>query len=178
MDFVRKAIDEVTERLRSIASMPGHDDVTEEGDAVLRRLCHVEPVPVPEGFPVLYAWADPNDAYRLAGQGDEKPTYGLSRMGWRLASLGASRNPSIRAATPTPLPTPGRASHVVHKAKEECLPVEIKLRWLNDVYVVDNGAFEVARKAAWDKAGGEGREKITDGELNECILATARTIVP
>src|SRR5690606_33152273 len=90
VDFVRKAIDEVTERLRSIASMPGHDDVTEEGDAVLRRLCHVEPVPVPEGFPILYAWADPNDAYRLAGQGDEKPTYGLSRMGWRLASLGAS----------------------------------------------------------------------------------------
>lgn len=181
--FVTQAIEEVTSRLKGIDSALGHDDVTEKGDANLRRLCHVEPVNVPEGFPKLYAWAEPNDTWRLAGRTEDAGTprgdFGLSGNGWRLVSLGASGGPLHSNGYTYASTDPSvRAAQVIYTAKEECLPVEISLDRLNDVYVVDNAAFEHAREAVWAKAEAEKRERITDAELDACILETAKTIVP
>lgn len=151
-------------------------------DATLRRLCRVDPVPVPDDFPVLYAWAEPEDAWRLAGRTRETPRadYGLPGTGWRLASLGAGSDNPLHTNGYTYASTDPRvrASQVIHAAKDECLPVEIRLRWLNEVYVVDNAAFRRDIKEKHSMAAAEGRDKLTERELNESILATARTIVP
>lgn len=180
-------IEELTSRLAKMDSFPGQDWVPSKGDPVIRRLCHVEPIPVPADFPVLYAWADRDDAYRLAGLGDEpdapKNDYGLSGNGWRLCSLGAKDglpvDPKMNNGYTYASEDPAvRASQVVYTVKEDSLPVELRLRYLNDVYVVDNSAFRHAREAAFEKAKSEGRDRITDGELDSCVLATARTMVP
>lgn len=170
-------------KLAQMPSAEGHDDVAPEGDANLRRLAKIERIPVPEDFPVLFAWIERNDAYRLKDMQEAEPDarYGLTTDGYRLCvSPGRYGAPSIAFnhfsyASPEPS---SRAGHVVHTAPDNASPVIVRLKALNDIYIVDNAAFERARHAAVLKAENDGRKRLTDAELDECIAATAKTIVP
>lgn len=183
--FVR---DDLLSKLSELPTAPGFDDVTDEGDANLRRLAKVEPIPVPDDFPVLYAWIDQDDAFRIANKGRRaepgEPDFVLAGNGWRLVALGgnprrerlhdrahdgfsyASADPSVRAG------------QVIHGTKDNSFPVEIKLRCLNDVYVVDNSRFEAYRNQAIERAISEGRDRLTNAEVDAAVLATALTMVP
>lgn len=170
-------------KLAALPSKAGFDDVTSEGDANLRRLAEVEKIRAPEEFPILYAWVERNHAYRLrdVDQADPDDRYGLTTDGPRLCTLSsrydvpeiARRGFSYASTDPRV-----RAGHCVHGARDDTSPVAIKLKYLNDVYVVDNAAFERAAEATAERARNEGRKRLTDAELDECIAATAKTIVP
>jgi len=186
VERVLKEVGTAISRLRAIADFPEHDDVTAEGDPAMRKLCNVEPVPVPADFPVLYAYVEREEARRLAhGEPDANPgdEYGLSGNGWRLAALGLAGG---RPADPRCFEGYSYASddpaikgtHVIHRPREDALPVEVRLKHLNDVYVVDNAAFRHARTEDVEKALKEGRERMTDSEINRWTMATARTLVP
>lgn len=170
-------------RLAEMPSKEGFDDVTDEGDANLRRLAEVEKIPAPEDFPVLFAWVERNDAYRLRDMHEAEPDqrYGLTTDGARLCTLSSRYNvPNIarRGFSYASADPRVRAGHCVHGPKDDASPVAIKLKYLNDVYVVDNAAFERAAEKAVERAKNEGRKRLTDAELDECIAATAKTIVP
>ncbi|MGY3581445.1 hypothetical protein ACVIGB_000485 [Bradyrhizobium sp. USDA 4341] len=168
--------------LSTLAAMPtaaGSDDITPQGDANLRRLAAVQSIPAPEDFPVLFTWVARNDAYRLRDLAESEPDerFGVSPI-QRLCFRSnvpevARRQYSYASSDPT-----ARIGHVIHHPNDEASPVAVKLKHLNDVWVVDNAAFRHAAEAAIKKAESEGRKRLTDAELNECEAATARTIVP
>lgn len=185
VSFIRNTL---LPRLAAIPSAEGHDDVTDEGDANLRRLSKVEAIPAPTDFPTLYAWIKGDNAARLvsAREPDEnrEGSHVLTGSGYRLVPLGVKcdrdtlhprANDGFDYASPDPTV---RAGQVVHGLREDSFPVEIKLKSLNDVFVVDNAAFRIARDERVERALSQGRDRITDEELNEAIVATARTMVP
>lgn len=183
--WISDRLEEAVARLKEIASAPGHDDVTEEGDLNIRTLCRVDPMLAPEDFPALYSWAERDVAYRLAGYGEAAPKndYGLSGNGWRLTSLGANDgrpvNPKVyNGYTYASTDPSSKSGHVVYGFREDALPVEIRLKYLNEVFVVDNAAFRKAAAADRQKALAEGRDRMTEVQLNSWTLATARTLVP
>lgn len=186
VERVLSSISAAVTRLSAIDDFPGQDDVTAEGDPVMRRLCHVEPVPVPDSFPVLYAWAERETAYRLVKEPDEvtaEEDYGLSGSGYRLAALGVSdgrpADPRVYEGYTYASDDPAiKAGQAIHGVRHGSFPVEVTLEHLNDVYVVDNAAFRHARAEDVRKAQAEGREQMTDAEIDRWTMATARTMVP
>lgn len=183
---VIKFVDGLIAKLSQMPSAPGFDDVTHQGDANLRRLSAVEPIAAPADFPLLYAWLDHGDARRLEqiAEEDSHNRYGLSGNGWRLCAYGswvgelpdrACDGFSYASADPAV-----KAGHVVHRVwvSENHSPVVVKLKWLNDIFVVDNAAYDHAVKEMRTKIRVERRDRMTDAELDQCIAATARTLTP
>ncbi len=179
-EAVRGTVDAVLARLAALPDAPGHDDPSPKGDPNLLRLARVEPIPAPDDMPVLYAWAEENDVYRAARKGKEG-SFLVKGDGMRLAALDV-RGPlprkaydgfSYASADPTV-----RAGQVIYGPRDHSLPTVITLKDLNEVFVVDNAAFDRSRDAAYAKAASENRDSITDAELNEAVAATARTMVP
>jgi hypothetical protein len=185
---VVKFIDGLIVELAKLPTAPGFEAVTPQGDANLRRLARVERIPAPDDFPLLYAWIDSNDAYRLRnlerGDAESGQIYGVSGSGSRLCSLGAGVPDLPPRATdgftyasvdPTVV-----ASHVIHSVRDDSSPAIVKLKWLNDVFVVDNAAYERAREEVFAKIKAEAREggRMTNAELDWCAAATAKTLVP
>lgn len=177
-------IEGLISKLSKMPSAPGFDDVTPQGDANLRRLAAVERIPAPADFPLLYSWVERNDAYRLnhMDEADSHDKYGLSGNGWRLCAMGAraSEMPerardgfSYASTDPTV-----EAGHVIYGVREDSSPTVVKLKWLNDVFVVDNAAFDHAIEEMRGKIKTENRDRLTDSELDQCIAATARTLTP
>ena len=88
-----------------------NDDVSDEGDANLRALVSVPRVEAPTDFPVLYAWAERDDVYRIrhreadAWNGAPTPDecYALSGSGWRLAGYGVRAHWMLRACSFVPI---------------------------------------------------------------------------
>lgn len=164
-DFIEHSL------LAKFAQMPtaeGSDDVTPQGDANLRRLAAVQVIPTPEDFPVLFTWVARNDAYRLRDLAEAEPDerFGVSPI-QRLSFRGnlpdvARREYAYASSDPT-----ARIGHVIHHPNDDASPVAVKLKHLNDVWVVDNGAFRRAAEAAIKQAGTTGRNRLTDAELNE-----------
>jgi len=188
VDFIR---DELIAKLRLLPSAEGHDDINEQGDANLRRLAQVEPIEAPEDFPVLYCWVDRNSAHRILGKShgsysDGSGDYVVDGTGWRLMNLSdlprdanprdfhpkingyfsyASSDPAVKAAGP---------SNAVDYLN---LPVEIKLRYLNDVLVADMAAYDDLREEMWQQVIAEGRKEFTGDEIRRSYGALARTVV-
>jgi hypothetical protein len=178
-----KVVDFIEQHLLSkLAQMPtaaGSQDVTPQGDANLRRLAAVQPIPTPDDFPVLVTWVVRNDAYRLRDLAEAEPDerFGVSPI-QRLCFRSnvpevARRQYSYASSDPT-----ARIGHVIHHPNDDASPVAVKLKYLNDVWVVDNAAFRRATAAAIKRAEAAGRNRLTNAELDECEAATARTIVP
>lgn len=177
-------IEGLISKLSKMPSAPGYDDITPHGDANLRRLAAVERIAAPADFPLLYTWVERNDAHRLdhMDQADSNEKYGLSGNGWRLCAFGTragelpdrARDGFSYASTDPAV----EAGHVVYGIHEESSPVVVKLKWLNEIFVVDNAAFDHAIEAMRSKIKVENRERLTDAELDQCIAATARTLTP
>jgi hypothetical protein len=173
--------------LAQMPSAPGHDDINEYGDANLRRLAKVSPIEAPEDFPVLYSWIRIDDAYRALGRGTSSPDgsddFVLSGGGARLVAWGdnphgaklhprahdgfayASTDPSVRAA---------QASSSV---REESVPVEVRLKNLNEIYVVDNAPYRKVREEIGKQLDAEERDRFTHAECARMVTAVAETMV-
>ena len=182
---VAKFVDGLRASLARLPTAPGADDVTPQGDANMRRMARVEMIPAPEDFPPLYTWVERNDAYRIRGGNPNEPEqrYGLSGNGWRLCNYGVHADGLHPRAHDgftyaSADPAAERAGQVVYGAKDESVPAVVRLKWLNDVFVVDNAKYDQVRKEVWRKAESEGRDRITDAEVNRCIAATGLTMVP
>ncbi len=167
-------------RLGALPDAPGWDEASPFGDAALRRLAAVEPIPAPDGMPPLYAWVEEGDAYRGSrdGEGEPRP-FALPPRGPALGRF----DPSLPADAQGYFTYAGhdpatKAGPVGRTPREHSVPAVVELRDLNGVYVVDAAAYETARQAAFDKAEAEGRERITDAELNACHKAVTDTLVP
>jgi hypothetical protein len=184
---VVKLVDHLIAKLAKMPTAPGSDDVTPQGDANLRRLAAVERIPAPDDFPLLYAWVDRNDAHRLreieAGAVESGDRYGISGDGWRLCAFGSSAGDLPPRATDgfsyTSADPAVVASHVIHSVRDDASPVVVKPKWLNDIFVVDNAAYDRAWKEVFARIEVENREggRMTNAELDQCVAATACTLV-
>ncbi len=176
-DFVMALI----ARLNAMPEAAGFDDVDSEGDANLRRLAKVERVPASVEFPVLYGWVDLDKAYAILGHGDE-PGHGpiLSGTGLRFVSYGDNVKAPERAhdgfcyAAPTWSP---RAGNPMHRREGVAIPVAIRLKWLNDIFVFDGDAYDRTIQATHLMLVETGRKAMTQEEYNACVQAHADSMV-
>lgn len=187
-DACRGFLRDLVRRLSVLPTKPGHDDLTVEGDANMRRMADVEPVPAPAGFPRLYVKVDANDARTaaLAHATGDPAEPALVGNGWRLCSLGVPNDPS------RPFPERAYDGFNYAFADAECRsglgliagnddrshPIAVDLKYLNDVFVVDEAAFHAAREAMVEIVKSQGRDRFTDREVNLWYAALARTMVP
>ncbi len=149
-------IDEVLEKLAHLPTAPGYDDKNLEGDANLRRLCESEIAPVPEGFPILYSWVDSFEGENASSTWSEPHKNRQSaRRDYKLRptplkfcidgdALKWSEIPeqTARGFAYASADCNQRSSGLAMKASGECLPIEIRLKCLNDIYVYDRSSFE------------------------------------
>lgn len=155
-------------------------------DPNLRRLISPEPIPVPAGFPVLYAWERIDELGRAALKRHHperaEDDYVLAGNGLRLVSIGmgggglplkATEGFSYASADPN-----GRPVAPGWTPREDVLPVEVKLAALNEIYVVDAAAYEETRRVQAAVAETEGRSEFTGPEIVESHRSVARTMVP
>jgi len=169
--------------LEKMPSAPGYDDITPEGDANLRRLAHVEPIPAPSDFPTLFTWMDTNDAYRVARRLADHPygEYGLSGNDAQLCPIFSSRSDIPRDArrmfSYATVDPSVRNGHPLHGPGDNALPAVVQLKWLNDVFVVDRAKFDQATKETFARILANGRDRMTDRELDDCVAEFARTMV-
>lgn len=184
---VRILVDAVLSDLAALPDAPGGDSIDGHGfDPNLRRLISPEPVPVPAGFPVLYAWERIDELGR-AGLKRHRPDraeddYVLAGNGLRLVSIGmgggglphkATEGFTYASADPN-----GRPVAPGWTPREDVLPIEVKLAALNEIYVVDAAAYEATRRVQAACAEGEGRSEYTNAEIAEAHRSVARTMVP
>lgn len=184
---VRDLVSALVSDLAALPDAPNHHPIDAEGfDPNLRRLVSPAPIPVPDDFPLLYAWERIDELGR-AGLRHHRPErieddYVLAGNGLRLVSLGmggrdlpprssdgftyASTDPNARPVAPGWTP------------REDSLPVEVKLAALNEIYVVDAGAYEATRREQAAGADAAGRSEFTGPEIAEAHRAVARTMMP
>lgn len=178
-------IDGLTESLRNLPSAPGHDDITVEGDANMRRMFALSPQPAPADFPVLYTWVKASEAGALYGFDRENPDddYALPGKGSRLTGgstfdgrvmhprAWAGFNYATTALNP-------KAGHRIYSAGDDSVPAEIRLKDLNEIYAVDYAAFDRRRDEVVKVVEAEGRDRMSNRELDSCQTAVAMTMVP
>jgi len=189
---IEYCVDKILRSLAALPDAPGCRDIDDKGhDANLRRLAHVDPEPVPDGFPPLYVWARSDDCYRIAGRHQDMTHNGPDRdyvlhgNGYRLLSLGTRVGDvavSKRAFDGFEYGSTDLHSRVGHQSMglsgSEQLPVEVKLRNLNDIFVVDGSRYEDVRKELAIASKAAGRDSFTDAEIDLMNVAVARTMVP
>jgi len=183
---VREFVQSLVDRLSAMPSAPGCEDITAHGDANLRRLAHVPRIPAPSRFPKLYAWADRNTVGRVNGWGDvdpEEADFVLSGGGLRLCPLTGVDFGQIppRATDGFVYATVDPDDHARHPERDsdpELLPVEIDLKWLNEVYVADGSAYRRTRDPIVEAGTAAGRDRFTPEEMRRIGGAVARTMVP
>lgn len=188
---VEATVDAILERLRA---MPDSRFVAEgkgEGvsgllpDAGLSDLLPIESIPVPAGFPKLYAWADLNAIYRLRDEPQKaSDDFGLAPSR-RLLSLNYKPSfpvdPKVNDGYiyATTAARPGvRAGSSWHGSGRADMPVEIELSDLAEVYVVDRARYVRSREEHEKVARAEGRGSFSDREIADSFGAVAATIVP
>lgn len=180
--LVRGFINGLIDRLAKMPTADGLTDVTPQGDTILRRLAYVDLVPVPASFPKLYCWIAGRDASRLSHYSDPSDVveedYVLAGNGWRLLPLSSLAihprgTDGFNYAATSP---EAHGSHVIYSHQDEPLVVEVELKALNEIYVVDSAAFEKAREVAWAQLKDD--ERLPDRQLNSLMGETEKTMVP
>lgn len=176
-EFTR-IVDQTIERLSHRPSADGYQDYAPHGDANLRRMLEVTPIPAPRISPTFYARVSAHQLERTAQDGSSR------LFGPRLLPLSSSINKEglhprvfdgFIYATANPDKTP---SNGIHTPSGEELVVEIKLSDLNEVYVVDGARrleTEMAYQELMEKTG---RDYLNPDEAEEIFTAIARTMVP
>lgn len=166
---------ELLQKLTVMPSATGHDDATEEGDANLRRLAHVERIPAPAGFPNLYTWMTSHDVTSTARQGAVVPGDGYRLSARSYDAVGKLPDNAWLGYSYAGTVAEARPGHCVHGGDEFDAPVEIVLASLNDVWVVDNSVLAKRRAQILSSTG---QDRLTDSQLDDCIAAVARTMIP
>lgn len=171
-------IDQALAMLSARPSKEGHRDYAPSGDANLRRLLEVTPIPAPQICPTLFARVAPHQIERTSQDGSSR------FFGPRLLPSSSSINKEglhprvfdgFVYATANPDKTP---SNGIHTPSGEELVVEIKLSDLNEVYVVD-GARRLETEMAYQELKERtGRDYLEPEEAEEIFTSIARTMVP
>ncbi|NTF16977.1 hypothetical protein G6L37_00860 [Agrobacterium rubi] len=194
LDSLQAAIDSLDPALSTVMqlpSKPGHDIAHPEGDLNLREICTTVPTPAPADFPTLYAWVERSKANNALGLGprysegewarDEE--YILTGNGWRFVTSdhvawaeippGAWNGYDYASTDITERPAGLNMPN-----SSGILPVEIRLKHLDDIYVADLAPYEQARAAAEAEADAEGRKDWRPGEYGNFVRASMVTFVP
>lgn len=174
----RSVVESLIHKLEAMPTAPGHDDLTEEGDANLRSLAAVERIPVPADFPKLYAWLPTEEIHRAreTSHGAILPGDGVRLSARTQDSLGRLRDEAWNGYSYAGPALEPRAGHCVHGSFDEfSAPIEVSLSCLNDVWVVDNSRLAQRRQEILEATG---KDRLDDSELDECITAVARSMVP
>jgi hypothetical protein len=176
--------------LQALPAKEGFDEEHVEGDRNLREICSFQPTPVPDGFPVLYTWVESRDAHNALGISDcygdsaENQDYRLVGNGWRFANTdygvkwgelppGANDGYNFASADI------GERPHGLCMSSESgILPVEVTLKYLDDIYVADLAPYEQAREDGFKLGRAEGRDEFSWAEIGDQRRATIATFVP
>jgi hypothetical protein len=185
----------IAQMLMKLSDMPskdGHDVDHPEGDLNLREICTTVPTPAPADFPPLYAWVERKDAYNALGVIDRdmdedyarEQEFRLSGNGWRFVNtdwgikwdeIPAGGWEGYDYASPD---INVRPAGLCYTSNNGILPVEVKLKNLDDIYVADMAPYENAREDDWARAKVEGRKEYTTEEIGNQRRASMVTFVP
>lgn len=165
-------------RVTKLPPSPFAKNIKETGDANIRRLFNTPSIPAPDGFPVLYCWLPGDDVRRrppgrvLAGHGcrlvvDYRPS-DMALLPERYFDAFDYASTDIRI----------KADQGTHTVEETSIPVEVRLKHLNEIYVMDMGARDDARRAVNESIQAAGRKQSTQEEFCAIQTAAAKTMVP
>jgi hypothetical protein len=152
----------------------------DEGDDTLSRLCATQLIPVPHISPTLYCWLSP-DQWKPRTNGAVVPggerallPFGIGNPEHK-AMLHPRANAAFNFATVNPAI---RGSNGLHEPSREALPVEISLKALNEIYVIDAARTGDLTQCYSEVAEKIGRTQPTEFEFSDFMTATARTMTP
>lgn len=169
-----------TSLLAKLASLPqavGRDAINSLGDANLARLCADPPIPVPDIFPKLYCWLtqDQWGNNKIVVPGHSRPLlpFGIGTSEDR-ARLHPRAHSSFNYATVNPNL---RGSNGLQAPDQLALPVEINLKALNEIYVIDAARKDDLERCYSEVLEKSGRSTPTDDEFSDYMTACARSMV-
>jgi hypothetical protein len=161
-----------------LPTSPLSKNIKETGDANIRRLFHTPSIPAPSDFPVLYCWM-PSDVVRRRPTGRV-----LAGHGYRLV---VDTMPSDRALLPeryfdafdyASTDVNVKADQGTHTVNETSIPVEVRLKHLNEIYVMDMAARDDVREAISENIRRDGRRQANHEEFCAIQTAAAKTMIP
>ncbi|MCV9963930.1 hypothetical protein OIU34_18800 [Pararhizobium sp. BT-229] len=163
-------------RVAKFPPSPFAKNIKGTGDGNIRRLFSTPSIPAPSDFPVLYCWL-PSDVVRRRPEGRV-----LAGHGCRLV---VDTMPSDMALLPeryfdafdygsTDIRI--KADQGTHTVEETSIPVEVRLKHLNEIYVMDMGARDDARHT--ESILKAGRKQASQEEFCAIQTAAAKTMVP
>lgn len=181
----------VVERLGKLPAKDGYLVDHLEGDLNLREICTAVPTPAPEDFPTLYVWVERNEAVNALGlyrdYNDEfwakDNEYRLRGNGYRFVSepgisLAEMPKGAFNGYDYASTDINERPRGLSMGASDALIPVEVKLKALDDIYVADFAPYENAKAQAMANAKAEGRRDWEPGEYNDCVRKSLATFVP
>lgn len=165
-------------KIAKLPPSPFAKNIKETGDGNIRRLFNTPSVPAPKDFPTLYCWM-PSDVVRrrpegrvLAGHGcrlvvDTMPS-DMAMLPERYFDAFDYASTDIRI----------KADQGTQTVEETSVPVEVRLKHLNEIYVMDMGARDDARQAVTESIRKDGRKQPSQEEFCAIQTAAAKTMVP
>jgi hypothetical protein len=166
-------------RARKMPRSPGAAIRDRFGDDDIRRLTRVEKVPAPAGTPTIYVWTD----WESRPQSHRNEV--LCCSGYRLFS-GNARVSDYAEMHPRYFDSFDygsadvnvKADQGVFSVRGEAVPVEVRLRYANEIYVTDRAVRTRLWNAACDAAEAEGRKEFSRDEQADIETSMAKTMVP
>ncbi|MCZ7861458.1 hypothetical protein O9X98_08610 [Agrobacterium salinitolerans] len=169
-------------RITRLPPSPFARNIKEAGDANIRRLFNTPSIPAPEDFPVLYSWLPgwlPGDEVRRRPQGRVLAGYGcrlvVDYMPSDMALLPERYFDAFDYAS-TDIRI--KADQGTHTVDEKAIPVEVRLKYLNEIYVMDMAARDDARHMVNESIRRDGRKQSSHEEFCAIQTAAAKTMVP
>jgi hypothetical protein len=165
-------------RLAKLPHSPWARNIRESGDANIRRFFSSRSIPVNADFPVLYCWLPPDEIR------NRPPGSVVTGHGGRLVfestpedhALLPERNFDTFDFASTDIGV--KADQGYHTVRETSLPVEVVLRHLNEIYVMDMAARDDAYREVDEIIQRDGRKDWSREERSKIMTAAATTMVP
>jgi hypothetical protein len=178
IDLFEDAMLAVSAKLLKIPPSPWSGNIREGGDANIRRFFSTRSIPVKDGFPVLYCWLPADEMRR------RRPGAVVTGHGGRLVTdsiqedyeLLPERNFDAFDFASTDIGT--KADQGTWTVNEKSLPVEVRLKHLNEIYVMDMAARDEARHAVTASILADGRKQASREEQSAIQTAAAKTMIP
>lgn len=171
---------DVLTRLQLLPTAEGADTATRGGDRNLSRLCETTTIRTPDIFPKLYCWLSP-DRWEPKTNGAVVPGGERALLPYGVAGPKhkALLHPRAHAAFDFATVNPAiRGSNGLYDPSREALPVEISLKALNEIYVIDAARTDDLARCYSEVAEKFGRTQPTEFEFSDFMTATAQTMTP
>jgi hypothetical protein len=178
IDLFEDAMLSVSAKLSKLPPSPFARNIKETGDANIRRFFSTRSIPVAPGFPVLYTWL-PSDEKKSLPYGTI-----VAGHGGRLVN---DSTPEDRALLPprnfdtfdfASTDINVKADQGIWTVNEKALPVEVRLKHFNEIYVMDMASRDDARRAVTEAIVAEGRKQASREEQSRIDTAAAKTMIP